>query len=156
MCLAPLPANTAFTERNELIVASSAQGALTALAQIHWDEKGYASAATTLFGQRLYVLKFNGQQIDFEQSELPLPIRAENVMLDSQLMWWPISLLRTQLPRAAHLDEHEENGVRVRELWWHDQKRVRIVYQRENNADAVSYEQLGLNYQLLVKELPDG
>lgn len=156
LCLAPLPAQASFADRNEMIVASSAQGPLTALAQTQWSNDRYASAVTTLFGQRLYVLQYDGKTIQFEQSELPLPIRAENVMLDTQLMWWPLSLLRTQLPSAARIDEHDENGVRVRELWWRDQKRVRIVYQRDNDTDAVSFEQLGLNYQILVKELPDG
>lgn len=156
LCLAPLPAQAPFTERNEMIVASSVQGPLTALAQTQWSDQRYASAVTTLFGQRLYVLQFDGQRIQFEQSDMPLPLRAENVMLDTQLMWWPLALLRAQLPAAARLEEHQENGVRVRELWWREQKRVRIVYQRENDADAVSFEQLGLNYQLLVKELPDG
>ncbi len=126
-----------------------------ALAQTEWSSQRYASAVTTAFGQRLYVLHYDGQQIDFEQSDLPLPIRAENVLLDTQLMWWPIPLLQTQLPKAARVIEFDENGVRVRELWWKDQKRVRIVFGRDDNGSVIQFEQLGLNYQLLIKELPD-
>ncbi len=153
MCLAPLPTQTPFRERNEMVVASSDQGPLTALAQAQWDERRYSSAVTTLFGQRLYVLHYDGQQIQFEQSELPLPIRAENVMLDTQLMWWPLALLQAQLPTAARLNEYDENGARVRELWWNNVKRVRVVYQRDGNAEIINYQQFGLHYQLLLKEL---
>jgi len=155
VCLAPLPVQAPFAQRNEMIVASSAQGPLMALAQTQWDSQRYASAVTTAFGQRLYVLSYDGKIIQFEQSDLPLPIRAENVMLDTQLMWWPLALLQMHLPSSARLIEFDDGAHRVRELWWQDQKRIRIVYQQEDGAAVVNYEQLGLHYQLLIKEVPD-
>jgi hypothetical protein len=111
-CAAALPAEPAFSRRDEIVSADARGQQLQVLATTEWTTSLFTQVVLTPFGQRLYRLQYDGRDLQFEAGLLPVPIKPEQSLLDIQLMLWPVSLLRPQLPRGWKLDENSETGER--------------------------------------------
>ena len=153
LCAAPLPAEPAFASRHERVLATTPRGPLVALGTSEWLPTRFTTVVTTPFGQRLYTLDYDGTRLRFEPGPLPVPVQAENVLIDTQLTWWPLALLRAGLPDGADLSEGEERDLRWRELRVDGKLRVRIRYSGAPDSPAVHLEQLGLGYSLELAPL---
>ena len=111
-CAAPLPATPPFA-RSEDIVSADARGEkLMVLATTEWSATQFTQVVLTPFGQRLYRLQYDGQQVEFDAGLLPVPVKPEQSLLDIQLMLWPLSLLQAQLPSGWSLQEDAVTGAR--------------------------------------------
>lgn len=111
-CAAPLPAEPPFRRSEEIVSADARGEQLQVLASTEWSPSLFTQVVLTPFGQRLYRLQYDGQKISFDAGLLPVPIQPEQTLLDAQLMLWPITLLRPQLPHDWTLTENRDTGAR--------------------------------------------
>lgn len=155
ICLAALPANPPFNFRREQVSALSAQGPQVALSEIEWQSNGLHLAALSYTGQRLYALHYDGKTINWQPGLMPMAVPPENLLLDFQLVWWPLELLRPQLPKGWRLSEIERDGILHREL--HDQNALvlSIIFHDGTQRNDIEFIQHKLQYQLRLTGLVD-
>ena len=111
-CAAPLPAEPPFARSEDIVNADARGEKLVVLATTEWTPTQFTQVVLTPFGQRLYRLQYDGQQVAFDAGLLPVPVKAEQSLLDIQLMLWPLSLLQAQLPSGWTLQEDPATGAR--------------------------------------------
>ena len=111
-CAAPLPAQPPFARSEDIVNADARGEKLMVLASTEWSATQFTQVVLTPFGQRLYRLQYDGEQVSFDAGLLPVPVKPEQSLLDIQLMLWPLSLLQAQLPSGWSLQEDSVTGAR--------------------------------------------
>lgn len=105
-------------------------------------------------GQRVLSLEFDGATFtSWRHALLPQPVRAEDVLEDVQLTYWPAEAIRAALPPGWRI---EDEGMR-RTLWSDDALVMAIDYSatpRWNGKVALS--NLRHQYRLFIQSVPMG
>lgn len=156
-CLSALPKQAPFIERTEQTSATFLKGEQVGLTQLAWQAGKLHIASSTLTGQRLYELQYDGRSIDWQQGVLPFSIPPEYILFDIEMIWWPLADLQVDISTPWVLSETVQNDFRERILRYHDQPVVRVRYITPINdtgsGPSVQYEQLKLGYQLSLTGL---
>ncbi|RJG02747.1 DUF3261 domain-containing protein [Noviherbaspirillum sedimenti] len=105
-------------------------------------------------GQRVMSLEFDGNELkSWRHALLPEQVRAEDVLEDIQLTYWPAAAVRAALPTGWRI---EEEGMR-RTIWSDDAKVVVINYSAEPRWNGkVALTNLRYQYQLTIQSAPAG
>ena len=166
-CISPLPQQS--PARLDLKLTPAALGAAISLQQrLTVEREGrvdYLEAALEIddshvsmiglaLGQRVMSFKFDGKELkSWRHALLPQQVRAEDVLEDIQLTYWPAAAVRAALPAGWRV---EEVGMR-RTLWSGDAKVMIIDYSSEPRWNGkVELTNLRYNYQLTIHSAPAG
>lgn len=105
-------------------------------------------------GQRVMSLEFDGSELkSWRHARLPEQVRAEDVLEDIQLTYWPAEAVRAALPAGWRI---KEEGMR-RTLWSNDEKVMEIDYSAEPRWHGkVVLTNLRYQYQLTIQSAPMG
>lgn len=105
-------------------------------------------------GQRVMSLDFDGSKLQsWRHSLLPEQVRAEDVLEDIQLTYWPADAIRAALPAGWNV---KDEGMR-RTLWANGAKVMEIDYSAEPRWNGkVVLTNLRYQYQLTIQSAPMG
>lgn len=115
------------------------------------DER-HVSMIGLALGQRVMSLEFDGSQLkSWRHALLPEQVRAEEVLEDIQLTYWPVTAVRAALPAGWRV---EETGMR-RTLWSDEAKVMVIDYSGVPRWNGkVTLTNLRYHYQLTIQSAP--
>lgn len=103
-------------------------------------------------GQRVMSLEFDGRELkSWRHALLPEQVRAEEVLEDIQLTYWPLDAVRAALPSGWRI---EDEGMR-RTLWADEAKVMVIDYSATPRwHGTVTLTNLRYHYQLTIQSAP--
>ncbi|WP_341539871.1 DUF3261 domain-containing protein [Paucimonas lemoignei] len=114
----------------------------------------HVSMISLALGQRVMSLEFDGRELkSWRHALLPEQVRAEDVLEDIQLTYWPAGVIRSALPAGWRI---QDEGMR-RTLWSNDAKVLEIDYSAEPRwKGKVVLTNLRYQYQLTIQSAPMG
>ncbi len=117
------------------------------------DEQ-HVSMIGLALGQRVMSLQFDGKELkSWRHALLPEQVRAEDVLEDIQLTYWPADAVGAALPPGWRI---EEEAMR-RTLWSDDAKVMVIDYSAQPRWHGkVVLTNLRYQYQLTIQSAPAG
>jgi hypothetical protein len=117
------------------------------------DERHLSMIGLAL-GQRVMSLEYDGRELkSWRHALLPSQVRAEDVLEDIQLTYWPADAIRAALPAGWSV---KDEGMR-RTLWSNNTKVMEIDYSAEPRWNGkVLLTNLRYEYQLTIQSAPMG
>lgn len=102
-------------------------------------------------GQRVLTLEFDGKTLkSWRHARLPEQVRAEDVLEDIQLTYWPAAAIRAVLPHGWRLEEDDMQ----RTLWADDAQVMMIQYSEYPRwSGKVTLSNLRYQYQLTIQSI---
>lgn len=102
-------------------------------------------------GQRMLSLDYDGAALtQWRHALLPAHVRAEDVLEDIQLTYWPAAAIRAALPAGWRLDEHG----RQRTLWSNGTLVVQIDYSAQPRwHGTITLSNLRHQYRLVIQSV---
>ncbi len=118
-------------------------------AYVRADRERLVMLAFNAFGAKLFEIEHTEQAVRFSSALLPEGVKAEYILADFQLCYFPAAALRRSLGRAGLLlEERQEDGVLARTV----RAEGRVIIEIRRSAGEVHYRNLLRGYQYIVRE----
>ena len=112
------------------------------------------------FGSRVFTMLYDGRKVDLELSsfvksfgENSDKIKAEYILADMQLVYYPIDEIRKNIVGNVKIKEVRKNGIK-RIFYNNDIPFIEISYSSDNIlTNRIHYKNLERNYQYIISNL---